>query len=289
MVDPAKIETVKNWPIPQNDSELRGFLGLSGYYQRFVPNYSALAKDLTDLLKKDVPFKWDIGQTLAFEALKERLMTAPVLSTPIYADPENPADKQTPFEITTDASNYAIGAVISQEGHPIAYHSRKLSPAEQNYAVHEKELLAVVDAVREWHHYIEGQPFIVYTDHKSLEHFMKQPAISRRQANWLELLQSHDFNIVYIQGKSNAAADGLSRKANLMAISQIQPDPHWLTKIRNTTPDPDLKDCTIKDGVLYKQGRIYIPDDPSVKLKILKECHDSLLAGHFGYDKTLKR
>src|SRR3954464_1551504 len=146
MVDPAKIETVKNWPIPQNDSELRGFLGLSGYYRRFVPNYSALAKDLTDLLKKDVPFKWDIGQTLAFEALKERLMTAPVLSTPIYADPENPADKQTPFEITTDASNYAIGAVISQEGHPIAYHSQKLSPAERNYAVHEKELLAVVDA-----------------------------------------------------------------------------------------------------------------------------------------------
>jgi len=284
MVDPAKTKAVEEWPQPENVSELRGFLGLSGYYRRFVPNYSGIAKDLTDLLHKDVPYIWKKEHDDAFQELKRRLVSAPVMHTPKYYK-----DKPAHFECTTDASDYALGAVITQDGHPIAYRSRKLQPRERNYAVHEKELLAIVDSVKDWRHYIEGQKVTVFTDHQSLTHFMDQPGVSQRQVRWLETLLSHDLKILYMKGKENVAADGLSRRSDLAALSKISTDEFWMDEIRKASLGFPMKNCKVEDGLVYKRGRLYIPDEPRFKLRILQECHDSPLSGHFGLEKTFRK
>jgi hypothetical protein len=150
-VDPRKIDTIKNWPAPTNVSEVRSFLGLASYYRKFVEKFSTVATPLTALLHKDNEFEWNEKAQEAFDTLKEKLITTLVLLLP---DPEKP------FTVTTDASDYAIGAVLTQDQgkgeQPVAYESRKLSPAEQNYATHEKELLAIVYAIRVWRMYLEG-------------------------------------------------------------------------------------------------------------------------------------
>src|SRR5579862_2053997 len=150
-VDPQKIKSIKEWPAPTNITELRSFLGLTGYYRHFVQNYSGIAKPLTDLLKKDQAYEWTSTCQDAFQELKQRLMTTPILRNP---------DINLKFTLTTDASNFAIGAVLSQDDgqgpRPIAFESRKLSPAEKNYAIHEKELLAIVHVFKTWRHYLKG-------------------------------------------------------------------------------------------------------------------------------------
>ena len=164
-VDPRKIETIKKWPAPTNVSEVRSFLGLASYYRKFVKKFSAIATPLTALLHKDLKFEWSKEAQKAFDILKEKLTTTPVLLLP---------DPTKPFVVTTDASDFAIGAVLTQNQgkgeQPVAYESRKLSPAEQNYATHEKELLAIIHAIRTWRMYLEGQHFTVVTDHASLEY-----------------------------------------------------------------------------------------------------------------------
>jgi hypothetical protein len=148
-VDDRKVKAIRDWIPPINLTELRSFLGLANYYRRFVKHFSSLAAPLTKLLQKDVSFSWEKGQQEAFEALKDKLTTAPVLLIP------NP---EKPFLVTTDASDIAIGAVISQNNgkgdQPVAFESRKLSPAEQNYPTHEKELLAVIHAIKVWRSYL---------------------------------------------------------------------------------------------------------------------------------------
>ena len=215
-VDPRKVDTIKNWPAPTNVSEVRSFLGLASYYRKFVEKFSAIATPMTALLHKDQKFEWSTEAQKAFDMLKEKLTTTPVLLLP---------DPTKPFIVTTDASDYAIGAVLSQKQgkgeQPVAYESRKLSPAEQNYAVHEKELLAIIHAIRTWRMYLEGQHFTVETDHASLEYIKTQSNLSRRQARWLETLQSQDFEVRYRPGKTNIVADALSRKPHLNAITTL--------------------------------------------------------------------
>ena len=155
-VDQHKIDAMKTWPIPTNVSELRSFLGLASYYRKFVKDFSAIASPLTQLLHKDKPYLWEKDQQTAFDSLKLCLVSAPVLILP---------DPTKPFTVTTDASDLAIGAVLSQDqgkgDQPIAYESRKLSPAEQNYPVHEKELLAIVHAIKLWRIYL-GRPKVYH-------------------------------------------------------------------------------------------------------------------------------
>ena len=151
-----------------------------------------------------------------FETLKEKLITAPVLLLP---------DPTKPFTVTTDASDFAIGAVLTQDHgrgeQPVAYESRKLFPAKLNYPVHEKELLVIVYAIRLWHMYLEGQRFTVITDHASLEYIKSQANLSRRQARWLETLQANDFDVRYRPGKTNVVADALSRQPHLATITVL--------------------------------------------------------------------
>jgi hypothetical protein len=182
-VDKRKVEVLQKWPTPANISELRSFLGLASYYRKFVSHFSSIASPLTQLLHKDQKYEWNEDREKSFQELKQHLTSAPVLLLP---------DPTKPFSVTADASDLAIGAVLSQNQgkgeQPVAYESRKLSPAEINYPIHEKELLAIVHALKLWRPYLEGTKFTVITDHASLEFIKSQSTLSRRQARWLEVL-----------------------------------------------------------------------------------------------------
>ena len=292
--DPKKLEAIKDWPAPTNVPQLRSFLGLAGYYRRFVPNYSAIAQPLTDLLHKDKSYTWSPECEQALQELKRLLTEAPVLRSP---------DPDLKFTITTDASGYAIGAVLSQDDgrgpRPITYMSRKLSPAERNYAVHEQETLAIIYAIKIWRHYLEGQEFDVITDHESLKYLNSQPTLSRRQAAWVELLQGYNLTIHYRPGKTNVVADAFSRRADLNAITRVTADKKWLDRIkaayvsdeqakviRETMASDINTDYKVKDGLITLGDRIYLPNDPVLCLEALQEYHDAHLAGHLGEKKT---
>ena len=200
--DPQKVEAVQNWKVPTNVHEVRSFLGLVNYFRKFIDHYSSIAIPLTNLTKKSVAWNWTGRCQDAFEKLKDCLVKAPLLRSP---------DESKPYEVVTDASDYGLGAVLLQEGLPIAFESRKLNSAELNYTVTEKEMLAVVHALRVWRCYLEGAEFTVFTDHVSNTFFQTQPNLSRRQARWSEFLQRFGgFTWEYRKGERNVA-DALSR------------------------------------------------------------------------------
>ena len=172
-MDSDKIDAIKNWEAPTKVPELRSFLGMANYYRRFIFNYSAIAAPLTDLLKKDRAWNWSAACQTAFERLKLAVTQEPVLALP---------DFSKPFEVHTDASDFAIGGVLMQEGHPIAYESLKLNEAEQRYSAHEKEMTAVVHCLRTWRHYLLGAHFVVKTDNVATTYFQSQKKLSAKQA-----------------------------------------------------------------------------------------------------------
>lgn len=163
-MDPVKIQVVREWPPPTTVSQLKGFLGLSGYYRHFVKGYAAIASPLTDLLAKDA-FTWHDQAQLAFDTLKFALTAAPVLALPNF---------NLPFILETDASGTGIGAILSQNGHPIAFFSKKLSTRMQAQSVYVRELYAITEAVAKCHHYLIGHHFVIRTDHASLKHLNAQ-------------------------------------------------------------------------------------------------------------------
>jgi hypothetical protein len=170
--EPSKIAAVNNWPTPKNIKQLRGFLGLIGYYRRFIKHYGVISKPLTQLLKKGTQFQWNPQANEAFELLKQALSTAPVLSIPDFG-------KQ--FIIETDASDMGIGAVLMQDGHPVSFLSKAFCPRNQALSTYEKECLALVMAVDKWRSYLLGKEFILITDHRSLLHLTEQSVTSRIQ------------------------------------------------------------------------------------------------------------
>jgi hypothetical protein len=205
-VDRSKVQTIIEWPVPTNVDGVRSFLGIAGYYRKFVKNFSRIALPLTTLLQQSTSFQWDKPQQLAFDTLKKALSTTPILILP------NPA---LPYTVTTDASTQAIGAVLQQDHglglQPISYLSKKLLEAETRYPTHEQELLAIIIALKEWRHYLYGQHFTIITDHNSLQHLHSQPHLSSRQVRWVEFLQQFDYTIQYKPGRTNSVADALSR------------------------------------------------------------------------------
>ena len=209
-MDPKKVKAIDEWEAPRSVSELRSFLGLANYYRRFIQGYSKIAAPLTEMLKKDHVWEWLPNREEAFNKLKEAVTREPVLVLP---------DISKPFEVETDASDFALGGVLIQDGHPVAYESRKLSPAEKRYAAQEKELLAIVHCLRGWRHYLLGSKFIVRTDNTAASHFLTQAKLNSRQARWQELLAEFDVEFMYRPGATNRAADALSRKANLASLS----------------------------------------------------------------------
>ena len=229
---------------------------------------------MTELLKNEAQWNWTAEVEKSFQSLKQVVTSAPLLRSP---------DQSKPFVVTTDASGFAIGAELSQEFEgqlqPIAFMSKKLSPAERNYPVHEQELLAVIQAIREWKCYLDGQKFKVITDHKSLIYLQKQPHLSSRQTRWVEFLAQFDFDMEYKSGKLNTVADALSRRSDyndsrneMNAINEIVNSPliEQLTKaqskdelcqrvLRNKlTYRESMLNLSNREGVVYKDGRILV-------------------------------
>ena len=210
-VDPDKIAAVIAWQVPQNLKQLQAFLGFCNFYRRFIRNYSRIAKPLTDLTRKEIPFDMHKPPYLtAFQELKDRLANAPVLS---HFDPTREC------YVECDASDYVTAGVLSQKDgdgqlHPIAYFSKKMAPAECNYEIYDKELLAIIRCLEEWRPELEGTdlPVQILTDHKALEYFMTTKKLTRRQVRWAEFLSRYNFTITYRTGKANEKADALTRR-----------------------------------------------------------------------------
>ncbi|CAI7897606.1 unnamed protein product [Closterium sp. NIES-53] len=290
-VDPKKIKVVRTWKTPENVKELQQFLGFANYYNRFVPQYAKIATPLTNLLKKNTPFKWEDVHQQAMEQLKTTLTSAPVLILP---DPEKD------YVIEAYASDQAVGAVLMQDQgkglQPIAYLSKKLHGAELNYPIHDKEALAIITAFKTWRCHLKGRKTTVYTDHCSLKYLKTQPTLSRRQVKWIDFLETHfDYDIVYKPGHKNKA-DALSRPGHVAAIKIEGMNPllkglftHGYT-INPEIPLAEKKKLLQWDhDVALRKGstKIWVPNYPPLWQLLLEEFHDVLYAGHFGSKKTL--
>lgn len=234
--DPQTIQCVANFPIPTNEKEVKSFLGLSGYYRRFVPGYGKIAKSLTNLLKKDVAFKWtDLCQE-SFDKLKSILITEPLLQYP---------DFNRKFNLTCDASNYAIGCVLSQgpigSDPPIAYASRTINKTEQNYNTTEKELCAIVWGVKQFRPYLFGQEFNIVTDHRALTWLFNIKDPGSRLTRWRLKLEKYEYEIHYKPGSSNTNADALSRVGVVSTRSKTRLENDLATETAPFTEHPNTE------------------------------------------------
>ncbi|CAI7868392.1 unnamed protein product [Closterium sp. NIES-53] len=228
-IDPAKIKTVQEWKSPTNDTELQIFLGFVNYVQWFILNMAGITGPLTDLLHKDRNFVWGEEAEAAFQELKHFLVSPPVLRI---------ANPSRPFEVVTDASDFAIGVVLLQDFgnglQPIAYESRKLQAAERNYPIHDKEMLAIIHTFKLWRCYLVGADVTVRRDHKSLQYLRAQPNLNRRQIRWLDNMESHfTYRITYKKGANNIA-DALTRPTVQSAAVLIHHSNPFLTGTQRT-------------------------------------------------------
>lgn len=307
-------------PIPKNVRQVQSFLQTCSWYRRFVPNFAKCAQPLTQLTKKDSSWEWGSFQQNSFNELKRHLTSAPVLRQ---------ADSSKPYIIKTDASDYALGAVLVQgEGadeHPVEYASRLLTKAEKNYSTTEREALAVVWAVSKFRGYIEGSSVVITTDHQALKWLMSIKSPTGRLARWALLLQPYNLKIDYIPGKTNIVADGLSRPPcedtdnsnNEICVVSVDLPRYSGAEIRQgQLTDPDLrkiiealekplkdedavywsnKGYFISSGMLYRYIHDSNTDDGQLvipkneKATVLQHYHDEPSAGHYGVDKTFER
>ena len=205
--DPSKIDAVKEWPVPRNVHDVRSFLGTCSYYRKFIRGFADIARPLHRLTEKQARFEWTQECQIAFNTLRDRMTTAPILSYP---------QQDCHFILDTDASGFGMGAVLSQlqdgEERVLAYFSKSLSKAERNYCVTRRELLAVVMSIKQFHHYLYGVNFTVRTDHGALTWLMRFKNPEGQIARWLEVLSTYDFEIKHRAGKQHGNADGLSRR-----------------------------------------------------------------------------
>lgn len=295
--DPSKVDVITNFPIPTDAKQVKRFLGMAGWYRRFIKDFSHVARPLSRLTSKKVPFLWTSECEESFSKLKNALISAPILKCP---------DFSLPFYLHTDASSYAIGGVLIQKfdgvDHPIAYCSRTLSSQEMNYTATERELLAVIYALEQYRSYIEGKKCHIVTDHASLQWFYKLKNPTGRLNRWACRLSQFDFEIHHRKGKEHVIPDALSR----IKIDSIDIDPHstsdpWYIKIfsgcsKNARLFPNF---SIQNGKLFRLSKnkynltsqydwkTVVPVEK--RLEILKKYHDEPSSGHFGVAKTHKR
>ncbi|GJV29916.1 putative reverse transcriptase domain-containing protein, partial [Tanacetum coccineum] len=305
-VDPAKIKSIKDWESPKMPTEIRQFLGLAGYYQRFIKGFSKIAKSMTKLTRKGVKFDWGDKQEAAFQLLKQKLCSAPILALP-----EGSED----FIAYCDASIKGLGVVLMQRDKVIAYVSRQLKIHEKNYTTHDLELGAVVFALKIWRHYLYRTKCTVFTDHKSLQHILNQKELNIRQRRWLELLSDYDCEIRYHLGKANVVADALSRKERIKPlrvralvmtiglnlskqILNAQTEARKPDNIMNEdfggmlieiSKDPEkLRIEKLEpraDGTLCLKGRSWLPCYGDLRIVIMHESYKSKYSIHSSSDK----
>uniref|UniRef100_A0A8C5MLK4 Gypsy retrotransposon integrase-like protein 1 n=1 Tax=Leptobrachium leishanense TaxID=445787 RepID=A0A8C5MLK4_9ANUR len=298
-MDKAKIKVILDWPTPRDKKMVQQFMGFANFYRRFIRSFSHLTAPITSLTKKDVRFCWTEEAQQAFNKLKESFTQAPILKQP---------DINLPYSLETDASDIALGAILSQKSgvknlmHPVAFYSRRLSPAEKNYSIGEKELLAIKSALEEWRHLLEGakHPVVVYTDHRNLEYLRTAKRLRPRQARWALFFARFLLHITYRPGVRNGKADALSRRYDSDAFpSTTQPDSILLDEffcasqgslienIKNYSlqPPTDVQGLISNDGLFYHDEQIYVP--PEVRLQVLQHSHNIPAAGHGGIKKTI--
>ncbi|KAL0536694.1 hypothetical protein IC582_025654 [Cucumis melo] len=309
---------VTSWPRSSIVSEIRSFLGLAGYYRRFVEDFSHIASPLTQLTRKGTPFVWSPACESSFQELKQKLVSAPVLTVP---------DGSGSFVIYSDTSKKELDCVLMQQGKVVAYASCQLKSHEQNYLTHDLELAAVVFALKIWRHYMYGEKIQIFTDHKSLKYFFTQKELNIRQRRWLELVKDYDCEILYHPGKANVVADVLSRKVVHSAVlitkqapllrdferaeiavsvrevtsqlAQLSVQPTLRQRIIVTQLNDSYlveKRCLVEieqgedfsissDNGLMFEGRLCVPKDSAVKTKLLTEAHSSPFTMHPGSTK----
>ncbi|KAG2873976.1 hypothetical protein PC114_g25552 [Phytophthora cactorum] len=308
------------------NGELRQFLGLATYLCKYVENYAGKIRPLSQLLKKEAEWKWTAECQQAFDAVKQSLTEAPILSA---------ADQDRPFHVVCDASDFAIGCALMQHDHDprdrvVYYQSRQLKPAERNYPVHDKDLLAMKYALAKFRVYLLGSgPFVVYTDHASLRTAVKSPHISQRMARWLSFFAEYDFQVEYKPGRLNVVADALSRRpddavktadANWIGVESVSaPSSSLIDDVKAAyASDADAKQLLsyasapsdearrklapylrararrfrVHEGLLLYSAvdddviRIVVPNDYDLRMRIMYEYHDAPTAGHPGREKT---
>ena len=211
-MEKEKVKGVLEWPTPKCVKDVQKFLGLANYYHQFIENFASIARPLHDMVKKDKKWDWTEKQEKAFKELKKRFTKEPVLAAPDI-------DKKKRMEV--DASDYATGGVLSMEcgdrlWRPVAFLSKSLNETEQNYEIHDKEILVIIRGLETWRHLLEGAQykFEIWTDHKNLEYFMKAQKLNRRQAKWALYLSMFDFILKHVAGSKMGKADGLSRRVD---------------------------------------------------------------------------
>jgi RNase H-like domain found in reverse transcriptase/Reverse transcriptase (RNA-dependent DNA polymerase)/Integrase zinc binding domain/Chromo (CHRromatin Organisation MOdifier) domain/Retrotransposon gag protein len=318
-----KVRAVLEWPTPTNVKEIQAFIGFSNFYRRFIKHFSAVALPLTAKTKRqDELFTWGNQTQEAFDKLKQHFTEAPILAT---HDPEKD------MVLETDASDGAIGGCLSQRGddellHPLAYYSRKLTGAELNYDVHDKELLAIIDTMEHWRCYLEGSknPVQVWTDHKNLIYFTTTKKLNRRQVRWSETLAKYNFKITYRKGTENARADALSRRSDFMGktdrketllkegdggleysgeiatIFEVVEDPTIEQRIKDAYPgDAGARRAKQQKREANGGKPTFAPDETGlirfrgvvylperIRKEFTKELHEEPTTGHLGIEKT---
>lgn len=306
-VDPEKVSAILDLPVPRTVTEVRSFLGMASWYRRFIPSFATICAPLTALLRKKARFVWSTECTEAFEHIRERLVSAPIMTCP---------DFDKPFVIQTDASNFGLGAVLVQVGddaeeHVISYISRSLSTSERKYSTVEKEALGVLWAIEKFRPYIEGAKFTVITDHFALKWLNNLKDPSGRLARWSVRLQQYDFDVIHRKGRENVVPDALSR--SVPAIDAVAEMPEvadvagvsdrWYLRMRaGVESHPEKYPLwRVTDGVLYKfcaapypalgdlasEWRRVVPKEQ--RRSILEEVHSSPTSGHTGVYKTYHR
>lgn len=288
-MDPKKVEAVHNWPIPATVKEVQRFIGFANFYRRFIKNFSSVVAPLTALTKGGgAKIHWGPEAAGAFEDLKRRFTSAPILVIP---DPEKP------FVVEVDASEVGVGAILSQRGedgklHPCAFMSRRLSDAERNYHVGDRELLAVKLALEEWRHWLEGaqHPFQVLTDHKNLEYLQQAKRLNTRQARWSLFFNRFQFLLSYRPGTKNVKPDALSRAYS--PETQEKPLTSIIPRSRIVAPLQWELERVVREALAREPdpgggpaGRLFVP--LSARAQVLQWGHESPLTCHPGTARTL--
>jgi transposase InsO family protein len=298
-----KVKAVKEFPQPTSSSEIKSFIGLAGYYRKFVLNFSKIALPLTKLTARDVKFVWSEEEEKAFKELKHRLCTAPVLRQPNI---EKARDGSAPFVLFTDACAKGIGAVLTQQGddgyfHPVFFLSKGLSPAERNYAITDLEALAVVHALKRLHHLVYGVELVVKTDHQALVSLFNRTGISGRILRWAIEIQLYKVRIEYVKGQTNVVADCLSRNIPVRADEWPATEEEDIKVVAVVDTDggesgneekvaeTDVRDVVGREKVIGAKGVTVFEVPEESRRKVFEEYHSGLVGGHFGYRKLLRQ